>query len=82
MEKKFKGKAIELNAMADVQDLLDDNLDIQWYSKDADTVCVKKSDWNKLYNSSDEENKKYLDLLLKSTFSTQEYSKSILCSWI
>ena len=82
MEKKFKGKAIELNAMADIWDLLDDNPDIQWYSKDADIICVKEADWNKLYNSSNQEYKKYLDLLLESTFAAQEYSKSILCSWI
>ena len=80
MEAKFKDEAIELNAIADVWDLLDDNTDIQWYSKNADTVCVKKSDWDKLYNSSDREYKKYLDLLLKSTFAAQEYSKLILCS--
>lgn len=82
MEVKFEGKTVELNAIADVWDLLDDNPDIQWYSKNVDTVCVKESDWNKLYNSSDQEYKKYLDLLLKSTFDAQEYSKSILCSWI
>ena len=33
MEAKFKDEAIELNAIADVWDLLDDNTDIQWYSK-------------------------------------------------
>lgn len=80
MKTKFEGKAIELNAIADVWDLLDDNPDIQWYSKNADIVCVKESDWNKLYNAT--KDKKYLDLLLKSTFDAQEYSKSILCSWI
>ena len=80
MEKKFKGKAIELNAMADVWELLDDNPDIQWYSNNADTVCVKESDWNKLYNAT--KDKKYLDLLLKITFDAKEYSKSILSSWI
>lgn len=80
MEAKFESEVIELNAIADVQDLLDDNPDIQWYSKNANTICIKKLDWDKLYNSSDQEYKKYLDLLLKNTSDAQEYSKSILCS--
>ena len=54
---KFDGKAVELNAIADVWDLLDDNPDIQWYSKNADIVCVKESNWNKLYNAT--KDKKY-----------------------
>lgn len=62
---KFNDKAVELHVMLDVWNLLDKHPKMQWYMKDENTICVKESDWNKLYKEA--KNPKYYDVLLKTS---------------